>query len=183
MIKLITTLDDTAFGKLMSMVKNDGDRVVLRRVREILKICSLVPKISFIDRLFGVIAVSANTEDCLKTITSQSGELLGKDGVSLKSKSVKQDIVVDKTKYRIDIENPSPNKLPANLHIQVNGVSKSPKYYFNPVDKKLYVKIKTDTVDNFILADKSVQKILDNLEIQKNINKGLTTFLSEPKAY
>ena len=43
MMKLITTLDDTAFGKLMSIVKNEGDRVVLRRVREILKICGLVP--------------------------------------------------------------------------------------------------------------------------------------------
>ena len=36
MMKLITTLDDTAFGKLMSMVKNEGDRVIIQRIRLLL---------------------------------------------------------------------------------------------------------------------------------------------------
>ncbi len=40
-MKLIRTLDDTAFGKLMSIVKNEGDRVVLQRIRFLLSTARL----------------------------------------------------------------------------------------------------------------------------------------------
>ena len=74
-------------------------------------------------------------------------------------------------------ENTNPGNKPASIHIQINKTPTSPKYYFNPNDKKLYEKIS----DGFAESSNSVQDLLKNQEIQKRINKALET-ISEPGA-
>ena len=110
--------------------------------------------------VFGVVEVRADA-GCLTTITSKDGGMLGKNGVQTASKEMYRG-----SKYRVDVENPKPGVRPGQVHVQDYTDN---KYYYNPNDNALYIK----TGNTFEKAGNSVQKILDNDDIIKGINKGL----------
>ncbi len=64
---------------------------------------------------------------------------------------------------RVDVENPNPGKRSGDVHYHD---ANNTKYRFNPITGKLY-----DELGN--LAPNKVQKVLENKNVQKAINKGL----------
>jgi hypothetical protein len=107
----------------------------------------------------------------IDVIFSANGGKLGENGVQISSKTVGT-VKLGKNKvFRVDIENPNPSnpKILANIHIQNNANINTSKLYFNPQNKKLYVK----NGRQFYLADRHSQELLSNIEIQKAVNKGL----------
>jgi len=73
---------------------------------------------------------------------------------------------------RVDVENPNPGKRPGDVHYHD---SNNTKYRFNPETKKLYN-------ENGNLAPNKVQKVLENKEVQKAIDKALDV-LGEKRVY
>jgi len=119
-------------------------------------------------RMFMPIGVMA----CGGAITSKDGSMLGKDGT--KTNGSKTIVNVDGN-IRVDIENLDPGVAPGNVHVQVKNGSKAGKYYYDPVSEKLMVK----TDKGFEEAPNNIQKLLEDNNIQKAIDKGLKTYLGE----
>lgn len=114
----------------------------------------------------------------LKEIRSERGKMLGEKATRFDgSRTIDKKINVRSTSedaWRLDIE-AYPNK-PANIHLQpASGTS--PKLYFDPVNKALYVR--NLSTGKFELASKNYQNLLAELGIQNAINKGLS-YIGEP---
>ncbi|GAB6087303.1 hypothetical protein [Alkaliphilus crotonatoxidans] len=103
-----------------------------------------------------------------KTGVNKDGEMLGKNGTRVDSKTLWQD---GKTE-RVDVENPKPGQRPGDVHYHD---SNNVKYRFDPVTGKLY-----DEVGN--LGPNKIQKVLQIKDVQRAINKGLQV-LGEEKYF
>jgi hypothetical protein len=134
----------------------------------------------WVDKLMGSVEVRAGSVCGIAKIFGKNGQILGKNGTKTASTTLtKQGSPIEitkKAKIRIDVENPNPGKLDGNLHLQ-NEANNNAKYLFNPQDKKLYYPKNSDGM--LIEAEESIQKWLENTEIRKQINKGLTSYLGE----
>ncbi|MCE5286598.1 MAG: hemagglutinin repeat-containing protein [Pelosinus sp.] len=103
-----------------------------------------------------------------QTSVNNDGEMLGKNGTK----------VINDTKWqngkteRVDVENPNPGKRPGDVHYHdANNI----KYRFDPRTGKLF-----DEAGN--LAPNKVQKMMENKDVQRAINKGLE-ILGEKKYF
>jgi hypothetical protein len=96
-----------------------------------------------------------------RMLSSQtSGEMLGAKGVPVPSKP----FPFGTEGHRIDIENPKPGERPAQIQYETG----SKKYFYQPLTNTL-----TTDPQGTKPADRSVQKLLDNPQAMKEINKAL----------
>ena len=130
---------------------------------------------SWLDRLLGGISVRAACGDIIKTTLGKGGNILG---FKLNPNDVVKSITMtnghvktSKGLFRVDVEKFA--NRPASLHIQ--DPDNLVKYYFNPQNGKLYELINKE----FVESANSVQKILENVDIQKGVNKALARILEE----
>lgn len=100
--------------------------------------------------------------------------MLGSNGTQLPSKTLWQE---KNSTARIDVENPAPGQRPGTLHYQDED---NVKYQYNVNDNKFYGYNKTTQAFDKE-APKSVNKLLENKDIQKAIDKGLKYLGEEPK--
>ncbi len=181
MAEIVKKMSESEFGEFLSKVGDSGKKQILENFRKMAKLCQLVAYNSnrqpslFYALIFGIETQAAG--GCIKKINSVTGEILGKKGVKIESKTINptKPIQIKGKEFRVDVENTNPGVKPASVHIQINKIPNSPKYYFNPSDKKLYEKIG----DGFAESGNAVQDLLKSQEIQKRINKALET-VSEP---
>ena len=110
--------------------------------------------------------VNGNNNEYSITERNKNGDMLGKNGAQFPSDTKWQN---GKTE-RVDVENPNPGKRPGDVHYHD---PKNKKYRFSTVDGKLY--------DEFgDLAPKKIQKVLQNKDIQKAIDRSLKVLGEDP---
>lgn len=90
---------------------------------------------------------------------TSSGRMFGSQGAQFTSKTV-----WNKGQYRIDVENPNPGQRAGQIHFQ--DQASGAKYLYDPTRKE------------FVGAPNSVNRMLDDPEIQTAINKAMR-FLGE----
>ena len=99
----------------------------------------------------------------------QKGQMLGENGVQVNSKTIWK----GKGKERIDVENPKPGQRPGQIHYQDN---QNNKYYYDPSNNSFY---SFDSSKNKVPAPSSVNKLLDDPNFKRAIDKGMTQYLGE----
>ena len=99
----------------------------------------------------------------------QKGQMLGENGVRVNSKTIWK----GKGKERIDVENPKPGQRPGQIHYQDN---QNNKYYYDPSNNSFY---SFDSSKNKVPAPSSVNKLLDDPNFKRAIDKGMTQYLGE----
>lgn len=91
---------------------------------------------------------------------AKEGEMLGARGVQTSSKTIWK----GEGKARIDVENPNPGQRPGQIHYQDNAGN---KYLYDPAS------------GSFPNAPNSVNRLLENSEFAKAIQKGLVKYLGQ----
>lgn len=107
----------------------------------------------------------AKVIDKIKNGSSRSNSndhMFGENGTQVTSKTVWKD---NNSQARLDVENPKPGQRPGQIHYQDSNGN---KYLYDPKTNK------------FINAPNSVNKLLENSDFVKALNKALTQYLGEP---
>ena len=122
-VEIVKKMSESEFVEFIGKVSNTGKKRVLENFRRMVKLCQLVAYSPnrqtnlLFALIFGVEAQASG--GCIKKINSVTGEILGKKGVKIESKTINptKPIQTKGKEFRVDVENTNPGNKPASISI------------------------------------------------------------------